>query len=121
MDLIYKHMIENGIKHHVRWSLAWNEFWGYGWVKRAFVISDDMAKPKISTPVSDIVDCQDQNTFQLLYLLLEDAKAQLCPSLGAAWGCWGELSPAQYWQHFIAGGMISPHDTASLPQCFWWL
>lgn len=83
-------------------------------------------KPKISTPVSDSVECQDQNTFQLLYVLLEDAKGQLCTLASAAWGWWWELSSAQYWQcssrmHFVAKGMISPHDIVSLPQCFWWL
>lgn len=97
MDLIYKHMVENGIKHHLQWTLTWNEFWGYGLVKRAFVFSDDMAKPRISTSVSDMVECQDQKTFQLLYLLLEDAKAQLCTLASAACGCWRELSSAQYW------------------------
>lgn len=27
--------------------------------KKAFVISDDMVKPKMSTPISDSVECQD--------------------------------------------------------------
>lgn len=52
-------MVDNGIKNHFHWNLAWNECWGCGWVKRAFVISDDMAEPKMSTPISDSVECQD--------------------------------------------------------------
>lgn len=100
MDLIFKHMVpENGIMHHLQWTPAWKEFWGYGWVEMAFVFSDDMAKPKISTPASNSVECQDQNTFQLLYLLLEDAKSQLCTLASAAWGWRRELSSAQYWQY----------------------
>lgn len=75
-DLIFKHMVlEDGIKHHLQQALTWNELWGYFWGKGASVISDDTAKTKLSIPVSPSVECQDQNSFQLLYLLLEKAKA----------------------------------------------
>lgn len=49
MDLIFKHMmLEDEIKHHLQWALAWNESWAYHWAKGASVVSDDMAKTKIS-------------------------------------------------------------------------
>lgn len=127
MNLIFKHMmLEDGIKHHLQWALAWNELCAYCWAEEVSVISDDTAKIKLSTPVSCSIECQDQNSFQLCYLLLEEAKGQVCTLASVPWGWWRELSSAQYWDyssrlHFIAKGMVTPHHAAFLLQCFWWL